>query len=127
LIETALSLAAIFMGQPGRYDSLRATFDSRLDTGPLEAAERSEILAEVAAGALSLETALSLLGHDDVDAELARIAAEKAKGQAKALEIARATAPKDPTAPPSSPTQNPPAPGQPAQLQGQQPPQGGQQ
>jgi hypothetical protein len=77
LIETALGLAAIFAGTPGRFDGLRADFACRLDTGPLSAEERAQIVAEVAAGLMSVETALTLLGHDDPDAERARIAAAR--------------------------------------------------
>lgn len=84
LIEAALALASVFAGVPGRYAGLRATFDCRVDTGPLTASERAQIVAEVKQGVLSLETALALLGHDDVDAELARIAAEQAARQASA-------------------------------------------
>lgn len=100
LIEAALALASVFAGQPGRYAALRATFDCRIDTGPLTAAERAQIVAEVEKGVLSLETALAMLGHDDVDAELARIAAEKAARQAEAQ--ARTT-PADPDAPGQAP------------------------
>ncbi|HMQ29153.1 MAG TPA: hypothetical protein PKD53_00430 [Chloroflexaceae bacterium] len=100
LIEAALALASVFAGQPGRYAGLRATFDCRIDTGPLTAAERAQIVAEVEKGVLSLETALAMLGHDDVDAELARIAAEKAARQAEARAIAT---PPDPDAPGQEP------------------------
>lgn len=96
LIEAALALAAVFAGVPGRYAGLRATFDCRLDTGPLTAAERAQIVAEVEKGVCSLETALAMLGHDDVGAELARIAAEKA---ARAAVAAAPATPTDPTAP----------------------------
>lgn len=98
LIEAALALASLFAGQPGRYAELRGVFDCRIDTGPLSADERQQIVAEVEKGVLSLETALAMLGHDDVDAELARIAAEKAARQAQAVEIAQPTNPTDPNA-----------------------------
>lgn len=114
LIETVLALAAVFAKTPGKYDGLRATFDCRIDTGPMEATERAQIVTEVEKGMLSLETALAMLGHDDVAAELARIAAEKAERQAQAAALA---APTDPNAP-ADPNQ----PGQSGQGQGGQQP-----
>lgn len=76
LLETALSLAAIFAGQAGRYDALRCEFGVIVDAGPLSAAERQQTVAEYEAGLASKETALSDLGRDDVAAELSRIEAE---------------------------------------------------
>lgn len=84
ILETALALASHFAGQGARYTALRATCDCRVDTGPLGSEERKAILDQVAAGLLSKETALALLGIEDVDAELARIAAEQAESAARA-------------------------------------------
>ena len=108
LIEASLSLAAIFAGTPGRYDSLRATATCHLDTGPLSAEERRLLGDEVDAGRLSLETFLALVGHEDVDAEMQRIAAEK-DARAQRAQDAGLPTPPDPTQP---------------DLHGQQPPQG---
>jgi hypothetical protein len=86
LLETALTLAAHFAGQSGRYAGLRATFDCRIDTGPLSSEERKALGDEVDRGLLSPETFLAIVGHDDPDAEMARIAAARAARQAQSDE-----------------------------------------
>jgi hypothetical protein len=78
LLEAALASAALFAGQPGRFTDLRAEFTCRITTGPLTLAERQSILNEYNRGLLSAETAMSRLGTDDIAAERARIAAERA-------------------------------------------------
>ncbi|HEU5099214.1 MAG TPA: hypothetical protein VFU22_09355, partial [Roseiflexaceae bacterium] len=82
LLETALALAAQFSGQPGRYASLRATCECRLDTGPLSADEL-RLNQELSGGKqiYSQETAMSRSGVEDTDAEKARIAADQATAQ----------------------------------------------
>lgn len=76
LLETALAMAAAFANQPGRFDSLRATFTCRVDSGPISADEQKEARENVAAGLLSKETGMVRVGIDDVDAEKTKIAAE---------------------------------------------------
>lgn len=76
LLETALAMAAAFANQPGRFDSLRATFTCRVDSGPISADEQKEARENVAAGLLSKETGMVRIGVDDTDAEKAKIAAE---------------------------------------------------
>ena len=76
LLETALAMAAAFANQPGRFDSLRATFTCRVDSGPISADEQKETRENVAAGLLSKETGMVRVGIDDTDAEKAKIAAE---------------------------------------------------
>lgn len=76
LIETVLSMSAFFSGQPGRYDSLRAVFEVRIDAGPLSADELREISDRVDKKLLSRETAMSLQGVEDTDAEMQRIESE---------------------------------------------------
>jgi hypothetical protein len=74
LLETALAMAEEFAGTPGRFTSeLRATFECQIDTGPITATERTSIDGSVAAGTLSVETAMGLEGVADPAAELARI------------------------------------------------------
>jgi hypothetical protein len=80
LIETALALASYFMGQPGRYSELRATFDCLIDTGPLSGLDRDAILKEVAAGVESEEGAMVRLGRTDPAKTKAQIASEKDAG-----------------------------------------------
>ncbi len=77
LLETVLSLAAIYSRQPGRFDSLRASFEPRFNTGPRTAEENAEVSARIEAHELSLETGMALQGVQDVDAELGRIKAER--------------------------------------------------
>lgn len=92
LLETALNLAAIFSGQPGRFASLRATFSARINTGPMSSEEIGEIQALTGdKPLLSQETGMSRIGIEDTDAELAKIAAETAAAAAPEL----ATDPKD--------------------------------
>lgn len=125
LIETVLAIGAMLAGTPGRYDALRATFDSHIDTGPISADERRALGEEVDKGRLSLETFLALVGHDDVDAEKTRIAAEKARiaaEKAERIAQAQAAAPADPNAPTDPNAPNTPPPGQGGQAQGQQRP-----
>lgn len=76
LLETALSLASVFMGQPGRYDGLRAVFACRLDPGPISADELRLVMDLVAARLLSRETGMLRAGVEDVDAEQSRIEQE---------------------------------------------------
>lgn len=76
IIEAALALASLFAGQPGRYDGLRATFNCRINPGQLSADEMRVLMERVKEKLLSRESGLERMGEDDVDAELARIAAE---------------------------------------------------
>lgn len=76
LIETVLSLAAYLAGEPGRFDSLRATFECRIDPGPMTAEEYRLVMELVDKKLLSRESGMSRTGVDDVDAEKARIDAE---------------------------------------------------
>ncbi len=77
LLETVLSMVAQFAGQTGRYDGLRATFDCRLNAGPVPALEMEAVLKMVEGGVLSRETGMSRLGVDDTDAEASRLLAEQ--------------------------------------------------
>lgn len=89
LIETPLALAAALAGVPGRYADLRAQFAVTVDPGPLTSDERAEYVTQWQAGGLSLETLLTRLGEDDVDAEIARIETERQAGDAALMGVAR--------------------------------------
>ena len=75
LLETAWALAENPAGAAVSVD-LRAVFDCRVNAGPLSSAMRQQVLAEFGAGLISRETAMSLLGVDDVEAEEARLRRE---------------------------------------------------
>ncbi len=98
LIETPLALAAALAGVPGRYADLRAQFAVTVDPGPLTSDERAEYVTQWQAGGLSLETLLTRLGEDDVDAEITRIETERQAGDAALMGVAR-PAPAAQTAP----------------------------
>lgn len=76
LLNTALKLAAIISGTPGRFDALVVSAQARINTGPLTGEERRIIAEMVEKGILSHRTALGMLGVSDVDAELQQIATE---------------------------------------------------
>ena len=77
LLEAVLALAEAIAGQPGQYTgTLRAEFTCRLQAGSLTADEQEALLARVDKGLTPKEDAMHLLGTDDVDAAIARIAAE---------------------------------------------------
>jgi hypothetical protein len=76
LLETLLAMASAFANQPGRYESLRATLDCQIDAGPMTADDQQAIRDNNEAGLLSDETAMTMLGIEDVAAERQRIASE---------------------------------------------------
>lgn len=78
LLETQLRLGAIFCNRSRDFLPLRCDFNAVIETGPITPEERQENRADVQAGLLSKETAMSLNGRDDTDAELERIAQEPA-------------------------------------------------
>jgi hypothetical protein len=77
LLETTLALAAIFSGQPGRYDALRAVAECRLELGPVSADDKRVAKELVDAEIISRETARTMIGVDDPDAEAAKIDIEQ--------------------------------------------------
>lgn len=56
LLESALWQASVFMGQPGRYKSLRVDFDSQIDAGPISAEDRNSMINEVNSNLRSRES-----------------------------------------------------------------------
>lgn len=73
VIETALSLAAAFLGTPGKYDELRAVADVRMEASPLMAEDMRMILGAVAQRLMSKESAMIRFGIEDPEAERQRI------------------------------------------------------
>ncbi len=93
LVESVLAMASLFAGQPGYFESLRASAEAHVNLGPVSADEVRVNAEQVAADLLSPETAMARNGVRDVPAELERIAAAKAARAELAsmmLEAARA-------------------------------------
>jgi hypothetical protein len=84
ILDAALAWAAAAVGQGGRFALIRADVTCQIDAGPLTSDERRLILEQQAAGLLSEETAMGLLGVDDVDSERAKINTERDARQARA-------------------------------------------
>ena len=76
-MELMLKWSAYLMGDVGRYDKIKIVVTCRITAVQPTAVERSSLLAEYNAGLRSRESTMSLLGISDVDAEMARIEAEK--------------------------------------------------
>lgn len=82
ILETALAMAAVFSGTPGRFDELRADVKARVDSGPISADEVR--VAKEMAGDVELwsqEYAMSYTGIEDVDAEMQRMEQESIRRQ----------------------------------------------
>ena len=80
LKKARLCLAAYLAGDNAALETFKAgrvRVDLQLNAGPLSAAERAEVLKRLDAGLLSNETAMLLLGTEDVDAELEKIRAQQ--------------------------------------------------
>jgi hypothetical protein len=76
IIDTALAMAEALAEKPGEFTSvIRTQCACRLDGGPLLPAERQAIEASIGK-TISQETAMMLVGIEDVDAEKARMAAD---------------------------------------------------
>lgn len=76
VVDGALAMAEALSNQPGYYtDTIRCQASCRLDTGSLSSVERTAIEASIGK-TLSRETAMTLVGIDDVEAEKARMAAD---------------------------------------------------
>jgi hypothetical protein len=74
IVDTALAMAEALAQEPGKYTkTLRAQCACRLDGGPLLPVERAAIEASIGK-TISQETAMMLVGIEDVEAEKARMA-----------------------------------------------------
>lgn len=76
MLETELRLAAQLCGRTRDFLQLRADFNAVVEDGPIDAEDRQENRADVQAGLMSKETAMSRNGIEDTDAELERISQE---------------------------------------------------
>jgi hypothetical protein len=77
MIETALHIAAHFIGQPGKYLGTRAVFDAQVSTIELTAEEKAQIREDYKAGIIDLQTALEQYGYKNVDEIMERVEAQK--------------------------------------------------
>lgn len=74
VIETALAMAEMLANQQGYFtETLRCDFTCRLSKGAIDVEERKQNAADVEAGLMPQEYAMSEAGIDDVDAALALI------------------------------------------------------
>jgi hypothetical protein len=74
LLETAIAMAEAIAKTPGKYTNLlRAEVNCKLDTGPITPEERKAIEESIGV-TISQETAMLMLGIEDVDAEKSRMA-----------------------------------------------------
>jgi hypothetical protein len=94
VMETFLSLVAIFAGKEGYFDGLRVSFKATVDAGPISADERRVNIEEMKEGVKSEEDARIAAGDTDPESTAKKILAEK---RAK---IAAGLAP-NPAAPPT--------------------------
>jgi tartrate dehydratase alpha subunit/fumarate hydratase class I-like protein len=91
--DTVLTLAAAIAGDPTHFDALKISGSAIINSGPLSIGERQAIISAYEKGLLSKETAVRMLGAENVSAELERIEAEESarlntlKLQAEILEI----------------------------------------
>lgn len=74
IVDTALAMAEALTKEPGKFTKfIRAQCACRLDGGPLLPAERAAIEGSIGK-TISQQTAMMLVGVEDVDAEMARMA-----------------------------------------------------
>jgi hypothetical protein len=91
MLETALWMASVFMGQPGLFDGLKVLFDSQVDAGPLSAVDRAAIRGEVQAGLRSKKNAVvELRINEDPESELLEISQEDANDPVQTTNLATA-------------------------------------
>lgn len=91
LLEAVAAFADALANESGTstvLDGLRSTFTCTIDIGPVTSDVRAQNLAEMQAGALSLESTIEANGKNDVDAELARIQSQP--GRVLDVELKRA-------------------------------------
>ena len=73
IVDTTLAMAEALAEKPGHYTSLiRCQASCRLDTGPISPQERTALEASIGK-TLSQETAMMLLGIEDIEAERIRM------------------------------------------------------
>lgn len=79
MLETGLRLAAHLCNKTAAYVGLRCDFNSIIETGPISPEERAANREDMVAKVLSRESVMSRNGTEDIDAEKARIAEDKAE------------------------------------------------
>lgn len=77
LLETVLKMAAVFSGEPNKFDELRAVAECRVSTSKPTVEEQNLAIQQKNAQIISLETAMTRSGIDDPDAEKAVISNEQ--------------------------------------------------
>jgi hypothetical protein len=91
LIETTLAMAEFLSGSPGKWtDKYRATFDCRIDPGPVGSDEKTQYVNASEKQIISRRTARRLSGIADVDAEEQLISAQEDSKLALRLKQAEA-------------------------------------
>lgn len=75
-LEAAVALGSVLMGAPARFEGLRVVAQARLAAVQPTVEDVQSELAKYGAGLVSRESAMSGVGVEDVDAELAKIASE---------------------------------------------------
>lgn len=73
LIETIMYLAGDFSNNNSYPEEYKATFNCRIDPGNIPAELRDKIIKQYNEGLLSRETAMAMLGVDDIESELSKI------------------------------------------------------
>lgn len=75
--DTVLALAAAMAGRSGYFDRLKVSGSAVINTGPLSISERELIVQAYKSNLLSQETAVRLIGAENVSAEIERINREE--------------------------------------------------
>lgn len=75
--DTVLTLAAVLAGQPDAFADLKVSGSAIVNTGPLSISERELIVNAYKERLLSRDTAVRLIGAENVSAEIGRINAEE--------------------------------------------------
>ena len=80
ILETILAMGGALAAKDAkRFADLRPVFYCRIDIGPISPEEQGQIRENFIAGLIDRETAIGLLGMDDVDAIIERLEREAAK------------------------------------------------
>lgn len=91
MLETALTMASVFAGTPGRYDGLRVSSQAHVDPGPISP-EMMTVIYQLAQGdtpLLSQATGIGWIGVDDIESEQARIRDEIVDRTMRRMELLR--------------------------------------
>jgi hypothetical protein len=92
ILDTVLLLAEAIANKPGLYTSvIKGSAQCRLDVGPISAEERTALEASIGK-TMSQETAMKILGVDDVDGEKSKMASDPLARAGLGLQIGLALA-----------------------------------